>query len=164
MPALPTPTHPRIGVPALLLPLVVLSVLLFTSPAPAGEIYVSSWSGAAIQGADPVAYFTQGKAVQGSKDHTLQWRGATWRFASAGNLALFKADPERYAPQFGGYCAFAVSKGATAEIDPKAWSIVNGKLYLNYSPGVRDTWARDVDGNIAKAEANWPALRQGLAK
>jgi hypothetical protein len=88
------------------------------------------------------------------------WQGTTWIFASAENRDRFQADPERYAPQYGGYCAYAVSKGHTASIDPKAWTIVDGKLYLNYSKGVKKKWEQDVPGNIVKADKNWPDLHK----
>lgn len=116
--------------------------------------------GVAIKGYDPVAYFTAAKPVKGESGFTFDWNGATWRFASAAHRDTFKAAPEKYAPQFGGYCAWAVSQGYTAGIDPAAWKIVNGKLYLNYSPEVQKKWERDVPGNIAKAEVNWPKLLQ----
>lgn len=119
----------------------------------------TNWRGLAIKGYDPVAYFTDGKPVEGSADFTFDWEGAKWRFASAGHRDSFAKDPARYAPQFGGYCAWAVSQGYTADIDPEAWKIVDGKLYLNYSPKVQKKWEEDAAGNIAKAEANWPALR-----
>ncbi|MGB0694079.1 MAG: YHS domain-containing (seleno)protein [Rhodospirillaceae bacterium] len=119
--------------------------------------YFADFWGNAIRGYDPVAYFTEGKAVEGSEDLELDWDGATWRFASAENLAAFKADPTKYAPQFGGYCAWAVSQGYTASIDPEAWDIVNGKLYLNYSTGIQKKWQQNRDANIAAGERNWPA-------
>ena len=110
----------------------------------------------AINGYDPVAYFSEGKPVKGSEQHTFVWEGATFRFSSAGNLALFAADPSKYAPQYGGYCAFAVSKGATAPTVPNAWTIVDGKLYLNYSLDVMTRWRSDIPGHIAAADGNWP--------
>ena len=122
------------------------------------EINKSFFSGVAIDDADAVAYFTEGRAVEGSPAFTHDWKGAEWRFASAANRDAFAADPERYAPQFGGYCAWAVSQGSTASIDREAWSVVDGKLYLNYSASVRDRWSQNVAGNIAKAEANWPGV------
>ncbi len=134
--------------------------LLSVGPALAGEIFTKN--GAAIDGTDPVAYFTQAKPVAGSPDFTAEWKGATWRFASAENLAAFQANPEKYAPQYGGFCAWAVSQGYTAKIDPDAWKIVDDKLYLNYSTGVQRRWAGDIPGNIAKADANWPDLRAKL--
>ena len=93
--------------------------------------------GKAIDGYDPVAYFTDGKAVKGQSRFTHEWMGATWLFASAEHRDLLAADPERYAPQYGGYCAYAVSQGATADIDPSAWKIVDGKLYLNLNPEIQ---------------------------
>jgi YHS domain-containing protein len=112
----------------------------------------------ALQGYDPVAYFTDGKPVKGSADFAFKWNGAEWRFASADHLAKFKATPEKYAPQYGGYCAWAVSQGSTANIDPTCWKIVGGKLYLNYSADVQKKWAADIPGNIKKADANWPKV------
>ncbi len=118
----------------------------------------STYLGGAIRGYDPVAYFTEGRPVKGRKAHRAEWMGATWSFASAENRKRFEADPEKYAPRYGGYCAWAVSRGYTASIDPDAWSIVDGALYLNYSLGVRSQWSQDAPGNIAKADANWPKL------
>ena len=112
----------------------------------------------AIEGYDPVSYFGDGKPAKGDKQHTFDWMGATWRFTTAERRDRFAADPERYAPQYGGYCAFAVSKGTTASIDPEAWTIVDEKLYLNNSLKVRERWSRDIPGNIARADANWPRL------
>lgn len=114
--------------------------------------------GVAIRGADPVAYFTQMTPVIGSPDHALEWSGVRWHFASAENLETFMADPEAYAPQYGGYCAWAVAEGYTASIDPQAWEVVDGKLYLNFSQRIQRRWARDIPGNIARADANWPNL------
>jgi len=123
----------------------------------ADEVYTSR-RGGAIRGTDPVAYFTEGKPVPGSREFTAEWQGAEWRFASAGNRDLFLADPEAYAPQYGGYCAWAVAQGYTASTVPEAWEIVDGKLYLNYSLGVREQWRQDIPGNIRKGDANWPGV------
>ena len=112
------------------------------------------------QGYDAVAYYQQSAPVKGSSQFRYQWRGATWLFANAENRELFQADPERYAPQYGGYRAYAVSKGHTASIDPEAWKIVDGRLYLNYSKGVQKKWAEDVPGNIVNADRNWPDLHR----
>lgn len=114
--------------------------------------------GIAIRGTDPVAYFTVGAATKGDAAHSSEHMGATWRFASAENKAMFDAEPEKYAPKYGGYCAFAVSKGATATTDPEAWSIVDDRLYLNYSLNVRKIWSEDIPGHIARADANWPGV------
>ena len=118
-----------------------------------------NWRGLAIKGYDPVAYFTDAKPVEGSSDFTFEWQGAKWRFANAEHRDAFSEDPGKYAPQFGGYCAWAVSQGYTADIDPEAWKIVDGKLYLNYNKEVRETWEKDAPGNIKKGEENWPKLR-----
>ena len=119
----------------------------------------TNWRGLALSGYDPVAYFTQGKPVPGSSEHELEWMGATWRFASAGSLAAFRADPTRYAPQYGGYCAWAVAQGYTASADPEAWRIVDGRLYLNYDADVQKKWEADIPGFIARADRSWPTLR-----
>lgn len=112
----------------------------------------------AINGYDPVAYFTENQPVKGDAAHNSSYNGTTWHFASAENKASFDADPAKYAPQFGGYCAYAVSRGYTAPTDPDAWSIKDGKLYLNYSLKVRDLWSQDIPGNISKGNANWPKV------
>ena len=122
------------------------------------EIF-TNWRGLAIKGFDPVAFFREGTPVEGSKEFELTWKEAKWRFASAENRDLFEADPERYAPQYGGYCAWAVAQGSTAGVDPKnAWEIVEGKLYLNYNKEIQAKWAKDIPGNIARADANWPGV------
>ncbi|MBW8782226.1 MAG: YHS domain protein [Verrucomicrobia bacterium] len=118
----------------------------------------TTFTGVAIKGYDPVAYFTDAKPVKGDSDFSFNWNGAEWRFASAAHRDAFKADPVKYAPQYGGYCAWAVSRGYTAGIDPEAWKIVNGRLYLNYSLKVQAQWSADIPGNIAKAEENWPKI------
>lgn len=136
------------------------AVSLALSPAHAAEppVYTGIVKGIAVGGYDPVAYFTEGKPVQGSKDITLEHEGATWRFASAANRDTFKADPAKYAPRYGGYCAWAVSQGYTAKGDPDAWTVSDGKLYLNYNKSVRATWAKDIPGNVKKGDANWPKV------
>lgn len=121
-------------------------------------VYRNFGSDLAVAGYDPVAYFNDGKPVAGSKDFTYEYKGATWRFASAANLAAFKAAPDKYAPQYGGYCAWAVSQGYTAKGDPKFWKIVDGKLYLNYDAGVQKKWEQDIPGFIGKANGNWPKV------
>ena len=115
-------------------------------------------NGIAIGGTDPVAYFRQGKAVAGSPQFTHSWGNATWQFSSAANRDLFANNPEGYAPQYGGYCAWAVSQGYTAATDPNAWRIVNGKLYLNYNRRVQRSWERDIPGHIDRANRNWPGV------
>jgi len=117
----------------------------------------ASW-GVAVDGTDVVAYFNAGKPVSGKRSLTHEWNGVTWRFSSAANRDAFAADPEAYAPQYGGYCAYAVSEGYTASTTPKAWRIVDGKLYLNYSLSVKKLWEEDIPGRIAAADANWPKV------
>ena len=116
--------------------------------------------GLAIRGYDPVAYYQQSAPVKGASQSSFQWQGANGLFVSAENRDRFQAEPERYAPQYGGYCAYAVSKGRTASIDPEAWKIVDGKPYLNYSKGVQKKWEQDVPGNIVKVNRNWPDLHK----
>jgi YHS domain-containing protein len=129
-----------------------------TRPALAASPDFFAEGGLAIRGADPVAFFTNGAPTSGVEAHSLMWKGATWRFASAENMALFEANPEAYAPQYGGYCAFAMSKGAIATSVPEAWTIVDGKLYLNYSLNVRTIWSEDIPGNIERANGHWPDI------
>ncbi|MCU0540560.1 MAG: YHS domain-containing protein [Oscillatoriaceae cyanobacterium Prado104] len=117
-----------------------------------------SEQGIAIRGTDPVAYFTQGKPVQGKPEFSHKWGDATWQFASAQNRDLFANNPEKYAPQYGGFCAWAVSQGYTASTDPNAWKIVGGKLYLNYNSAVQWGWEKDISGNVAKGDKNWPGI------
>lgn len=146
----------RLALPSLLASL-LLTVL--SLPIHAAEpVNKTLLGGLAVDGYDSVAYFTEGKPVEGKKEFSHQWQGATWRFASAANRDLFVAAPEKYAPQFGGYCAWAVSQGYTYDSDPEAWSIVDGKLYLNYNKKVQTQWSEDKAGNIAKGNANWPAV------
>lgn len=114
--------------------------------------------GVAIAGYDPVAYFTDAKAVEGTKRHSFDWYGATWHFVSEANRDIFAVDPEKYAPQYGGYCAFGVSRGYAVKVDPTAWKIAGGKLYLNYNHDVQAEWAKDIAGHIEKADANWPKV------
>ena len=115
-------------------------------------------NGLAIRGTDPVAYFTQGSPVAGKPEFAHNWSGATWLFANEEHRDLFAANPEQYAPQYGGFCAWAVSQGYTASIAPQAWKIVDGKLYLNYNKGIQRRWEKDIPGNIKKANSNWPEV------
>jgi YHS domain-containing protein len=133
-------------------------LLLFASSAAAEMPPIFSDGDGAIRGYDPVAYFIQGKPLEGSKQFTHQWRGAHWRFASAENRDRFAAMPNKYAPQYGGYCAYGVAQGYAVKIEPEAWSIVEGRLYLNYSVGVQGDWKEDIPGYISKANANWPQV------
>ena len=113
----------------------------------------------AIKGYDPVAYFTIAKAVKGDSSFRFQWRGKTWHFSSRENRDRFAAAPEQYAPQYDGYCAWAMAEARKAETDPDIWKIVNGKLYLNCSQSAYEKWSRDISGNIEKADSHWMTLK-----
>jgi YHS domain-containing protein len=144
-----------------ILALSLLGASVAASPAALADkppIYHGLFDDLAVGGYDPVAYFSGARPVEGRKPFEFKYKGATWRFASADNLAAFKADPDRYAPQYGGYCAWAVSQGYTAKGDPRAWKIVGGKLYLNYNADIQKKWEQDISGFIAKANANWPTV------
>ncbi len=146
-----------------LLTVVAAAGLLSVAPMPGRSLVDQvnkNGQGVALKGYDPVAYFEQGRPVKGSLKSPHEWMGATWWFASAENRALFSKDPQKFAPQFGGYCAYAVSEGYTANIDPEAWEIVDGKLYLNNSKGVQKKWEQDVQTRIGAAEKNWPSLHK----
>lgn len=134
------------------------ALTMATRPAMAAEPPVFAIDGIAIRGADPVAFFTDGAPVQGSPDHALMWDGAIWHFSSAANMERFEMNPTAYAPRYGGYCAFAMSRGYIAASVPEAWTIHEDRLYLNFSLSVRSRWATDIPGNIAKADAHWPAI------
>jgi len=121
-------------------------------------IYTGIVKGVAVGGYDPVAYFTDGKPVQGKPEFALDHGGAKWLFATAANRDAFKAEPAKFEPQYGGHCAFAVASGYTAKGDPQAWTIANGKLYLNYNQSVKKGWEADIPGFVKKGDASWPAL------
>jgi YHS domain-containing protein len=115
----------------------------------------------AIKGYDTVAYFTAGKALKGSASFTFRWHDMTWYFMTKENRDLFAANPEKYAPQYDGYCAWAMSEGRKAQTDPEEWKIVDGKLYLNCSESAYEKWSKDIPGNIKKADTNWIKLFGG---
>lgn len=109
----------------------------------------------AIKGYDPVAYFISNQPIKGIKTISFHWNDATWYFATEANKKLFTDNPEKYAPQYGGYCAYGWAQGYAVKIDPDAWAIVNDKLYLNYSKGVQKDWNKDREAFIKKADANY---------
>ena len=121
-------------------------------------------AGLAIQGYDPVAFFTDGKPVKGKPEFSARHNGALFNFASKEHRDLFKADPGKYEPSFGGYCAYGVSRNKLVEIDVNAFQIVDGKLLLQYSKGVRDDFNKDARGNLSKANTNWPLLVEKKGK
>lgn len=112
--------------------------------------------GLALRGYDAVAYFREGAPAEGRAEFAHEWNGARWLFKSAENRDAFAREPEAYAPQNGGYCSYAVAHGYTADADPQAWKVVNGKLYLNYNLEVRKLWEQDIPGYLQKSEQNWP--------
>lgn len=119
----------------------------------------TSSDGLALRGFDAVAYFAVDSAVKGNAKYEYAWNGAKWLFSTEENMKKFQANPEAYAPQFGGYCSFAVSEGYTADGDPEAWKVVDGKLYLNYNKQVREKWEKDQAERIEKGVANWKAFK-----
>ncbi len=131
-------------------------LLLAMGAAEAGT--VNTENGVAIKGYDPVAYFTQHQAVKGSAAFQSGYEGATYWFASAEDKKLFEAQPAHYAPRYDGFCAFGASQGHKADIDPTAFSIIDGQLYLNYSHDVQAQWKTDIPGYIVKADQNWPEV------
>ena len=122
------------------------------SPVPA----VNATEGIGLKGYDPVAYFINGVPTKGSEQYSFARKGVTYRFASAGNLEKFKADPEKYLPQYGGYCAYAMSLNRIADVDPSRWAIANGKLYLNNGFVAEKLWSLNKSGNITSGDRNWP--------
>ncbi len=141
--------------------LVVLMAALFGAALAeaAGEQPVFTSDGIAIRGYDPVAYFTEGRPVQGRAVYQAKWNGALWRFASADNRRRFLEDPVAYAPQYGGFCAWAVAaRGELYSTRPDAWRIVDGKLYLNFDQGIQRRWEKDIAGFIREADRRWPRI------
>jgi YHS domain-containing protein len=120
--------------------------------------------GVAIQGYDPVAFFTQNRPVKGRPEFESKYNGARYFFASAEDKATFDANPAKFEPQFGGFCAFAVSEGHTAPVKIEAFQIVNGRLLMQYDLGVRKDFNKDTQGNLQKADRTWPGLVQKLGK
>lgn len=145
------------------LALALTTAVLVVAPALALEpLNKTLFGGLAVDGYDPVAYFTDGRPVEGNKEITYEWHGATWRFASAEHRELFVAAPEKYAPQYGGYCAWAVAHEYTADADPLAWKVVDGRLYLNYDVKIQEKWLADYRNYIVAGDGNWPKLLSGI--
>lgn len=150
-------------------PILKVALVLGLSCAAAGPAFAGppvnvDPAGLAIQGYDPVAYFTDGKPVKGDGKFQSEYQGAKYDFASAEHKAAFDKDPARYAPQFGGFCAYGVSQGHTAPADPTVFQIVDGRLLLQYSGGASEAFNRDKDGNLKKADTNWPKLDKPESK
>ena len=138
--------------------LLMITVALFSSSLYAGEKPSYLVNGVAVSGYDTVAYFTQGAAVLGNKNFSLTHNGSLWRFSSEANKQLFIADPAKYSPQYGGHCAFAMANDKRVSADPKAFTIVDDKLYLNYSLAVRVRWSKDIPGYNMDANEYWNKL------
>ncbi len=115
--------------------------------------------GAAIRGYDAVAFFSEGKPVKGDEKYSYEWKDARWLFSSQFNLDQFKQSPEKYAPQYGGYCAYGMADGHKAPTETETWTIIDHKLYFNYNKKVKELWSMDTRGMIEKADLNWPRLR-----
>ena len=135
-----------------------LLLLLPASLAVAQQKDFFATGGVAIHGYDPVAYFTKGKAVAGVPENSVKWGGAMWYFATDENRVAFEMNPRAYAPQYGGFCAYAMAEGQAAPTVPEAFTITGGKLYLNSSTGVRELWRKDIPGFVARADRAWPQL------
>lgn len=137
-----------------------LGALFAAAPAFADQapVHTGILSNVAVGGYDPVAYFTDGRPVRGTTEHRTTYQGYEYRFASAEHLATFRANPTRYAPQYGGYCAWAISQNYTAPGNPQNWRIVDGRLFLNYNDEIQQRWERDIPGFIRRADANWPSV------
>ena len=146
---------------------VIAALIAFGVGAEATETNVSSGltikgHGLAVHGYDVVAYFTEGRPMVGNAKFSAVFKNATYRFISKDNLKAFRADPERYAPQFGGYCAYGVAVGAKFDGDPRLWKIVEGKLYLNLNEKIQKTWEKNIPGNIRKANGSWTKIANRL--
>jgi YHS domain-containing protein len=135
-----------------------LSVVLATSAIAAGVDVNASNTGLAMQGYDPVAYFTLGEATEGNYTITSVYKDATYRFASEEHKAAFDADPESFLPQYGGFCAFGAAMGFKFDGDPDHWKIVDGELFLNLSEEIQTRWEKDIPGHIEKADTNWESI------
>ena len=122
------------------------------------EIYTSFFSSDAVGGYDTVAFFKEGQPVKGLKEYKVSYKGANWFFSSLENKEAFNNKPEKFAPQYGGYCAWAVANGDTAKGDPAHWTIHAGKLYLNYDEEIKDRWLKKIEFFISKGDANWPGV------
>ena len=137
----------------------VALILLFSCSSKQNNAEIFIVDGKAIRGYDAVAFHKQQKAVEGNKAFSYDWNGATWQFASEDHLALFKTDPGKYAPQYGGYCAYGTAEGHKAPTETGTWTISDGKLYFNYNNEVKELWMKDQDAYIKKADKLWPAVK-----
>ncbi|MGV6800711.1 MAG: YHS domain-containing (seleno)protein [bacterium] len=142
----------------ILLAAVISVASIGTALAAKAEIYTGRLSNQAVGGYDTVSYFSNSGPVKGTDEFQYSYKGAVWLFSSAENLTKFQENPTRYAPQYGGYCAWAMAAGKFAKGDPKYWTIYQGKLYLNYNKSIKAKWEKDIPGFVAKADDLWPAI------
>lgn len=134
-------------------------ISILSVPVSAGEpVFTGEDSDLAVNGYDVVAYFTRNEPAKGSPEHAMQWRGAEWRFASEEHLNRFRENPERYAPAYGGYCAYGAAKGKALASAPEYWAIEDGRLYLNLNAEVHGLWNENRKEHIQTADENWPEL------
>lgn len=138
--------------------------LVLSAPLAAQDVNTGYFGNVAIRGYDPVAYFTMARAVLGKAEISHEWLGAVWQFSDEKHLELFRENPISYAPQYGGNCADAVAYNTfTTNIDPNAWRIIDGKLYLNFDQGAAEE-IEEIPGQLERAEANWPGVRDRMRK
>jgi YHS domain-containing protein len=137
----------------------VIVILLLSFRAYAQKAEVFQKDGFAIRGYDPVSFFKEDGPMKGDEKFSYEWREARWLFSSGANLELFRSDPEKYAPQYGGYCAYGMADGHKAPTEPDTWTVIEGRLYFNYNRKVKELWVKDTKGFIEKADINWPRLK-----
>jgi len=139
--------------------IISIALVLIFGPLFAQSSRVFTTDEGAIKGYDPVAFFKAGKPVMGKKEYSYQWNDATWYFSSSDNLKIFKKDPEKFAPQYGGYCAYGTSEGHKAPTETDTWTILNNKLYFNYNKDIQTEWKKDQKSRIEKADKIWPTIK-----
>ena len=155
--------HAERNCPKVMRMVLVLVGLLIAFPLTAQQYFADS-RGVALRGYDVVSYHENGKAVQGSAQFQQRWGGVVWYFSSDEHATLFANNPEQYAPEYGGYCAYAVANNSLAPVDPEAFSVIDDKLYLNYSRSVQRRWSRSREEYIRVGNRNWPSLRRTLSQ
>lgn len=136
----------------------LLISVLSASTYAGNPVYTGENGDVAVEGHDVVAYFTDGEPIEGSTEYSMQWRGAEWRFANEAHLSRFREDPEKYAPAYGGYCAYGVAKGKALASSPEYWAIHDGRLYLNLNADIHGNWNEDREGHVAAANKQWPKV------
>lgn len=139
--------------------ILIFTFLLIAFTLRAQDVDIFTIDGLAIRGYDPVAYFTENKPVKGSDKFVFTWQGVEWRFKDEKNMLVFKANPEQFAPQYGGYCAYGLSEDHKSPTEPDAFTIVDNRLYLNYNLKVKELWSKDIPGRLVKADKHWTRLK-----